>query len=92
MMHFVALFQAAQDTDCIFDGGLVDHHRLETSLQCGIFLNMLAVLVKRCCAYAVKFTSRQHWFQHIGGIHRAFCGACAYQSMQFIDKEDNGAF
>ncbi len=92
MVHFIALFQSAQDADGILDRWLVDHHGLETTLQCGIFLDMLAVLIQRRGTYAVQFASCQHWLQHIGGIHRTFCRACTYQGMQFIDEKDNRAF
>ena len=40
----------------------------------------------------MQFSTRQHWFEHVGGIHRAFCCARTDQRMQFIDKEDNPAF
>ena len=52
---------------------------------------MLAVLIQRSGANAVQFATRQHGFEHVGGIHRAFRCACAHQCMQFIDKEDDAA-
>ena len=91
MMHLVTLLQAAQDADSVFDGRLIDHHRLEAAFQSGVLLDMLAVLVKGGCADAVQFAARQHGLEHIGGIHRAFRRARAYKGMQFVDEEDNAA-
>src|SRR2546425_137917 len=32
-MHFIALFQSAQDADSILDRWLIDHHGLETAVK-----------------------------------------------------------
>src|SRR5256885_15434384 len=53
---------------------------------------MLAILVQCGCTDTVKLTACQHRFEHVGGIHRAFCGSCTDKGMQFINKEDNASF
>ena len=44
----------------ILDGRLVDHDRLETTFQRGVFLDILAVLVQRGCTDAVQLAAGQH--------------------------------
>src|SRR6266849_669312 len=92
MVDFIAGFKSAQKTDRILDGRLINHHRLKTALQSGIFLDMLAVLVKRGCADTVQLATCQHWFQHIRGIHRTLSCTSTDESMQFINKQDNATF
>ena len=53
MMHFVAFFEAAQNRNRILDVGLIDQHRLETSLESAVFLDIFAVLIQRGRANAV---------------------------------------
>src|SRR5262245_53103532 len=89
MVDFIAWLQSAQNTDCILDGRLIDHHRLETALQSGILLDMLAVLVKCSRANTVQFAACQQWFEHIRGVHCALSCSRTDQRMQFINEEDN---
>ena len=58
--HFIALFQATQNADGILHGGLVYLHRLETTLQSGVFFDILAIFVQRGGADAVQFAAGQH--------------------------------
>ena len=91
MMDLVARLQAAENTNGVFNRGLVDQDGLETALQGCIFLDVLAVLIEGSGADAVQFAAGQHRFQHVRGIHRALRCACTDQRMQFIDKEDDVA-
>ena len=59
VMHFVAVAQAAQDRNGVFDRRLIDHHRLEAPFERGVLLDVLAVLVERGGADAVQFAARQ---------------------------------
>ena len=46
VVHLVALLEAAQDTDGVLDRGLTDEHLLETTLECCVLLDVLAVLLE----------------------------------------------
>ncbi len=90
-MHLVALFQTAQYRNGILHGRFTDVNLLESSLQCRIFLDALAVFVQRGRADATQLAARQRGFEHIRGVHGAFRGAGADQGMQLVDKQHNPA-
>ena len=56
----VALLQAAEYGNRIFDGRLIHENRLETPLECRILFNVLSVLVKGRRADAVELAARKH--------------------------------
>ena len=92
VVHFVALLQAAQDRDGVFDGGLVHQHLLEAPLQGGILLDVLAVFVQRGGAHAVQLAARQRGLEHVAGVHRALGLAGAHHGVQLVDEQDDLAF
>ena len=59
VVHFVPLFEAAQDRDSILHRRLADEDRLEPALQSGILLHPFAVLIDGRCAHAAQFAPRQ---------------------------------
>jgi hypothetical protein len=59
VVGLVALLEAAQDGDGVFDRRLADHHGLEAALQGGVLLDVLAVLVERGGADAAQLAARQ---------------------------------
>ncbi len=89
--HIVMIFISAFDIFQNFNGLLnccgFNQNFLKASLQCTVFFNMLAVLVKRCCANALNFTACQSRFQHICCIQRACCAACSNNSVNFINEK-----
>ena len=89
VVDLVALLQTAQNRNGILDGRLVDHDRLETTFQRGVFLDILAVLVQRGCTDAVQLAAGQHRFEQVARVHRAVGLACADDGVQFIDEEDD---
>ena len=92
MVQLITLFQTTQNGDGIFNAWFSDKHLLETTLQRGIFLNVLTILVKRSGADAVKFTARQSRFQHVPGIHCAVSFTRPHHGVQFVDKQDDVTF
>ena len=88
VMDFVALLQAAQDRDRVFDRRLADEHRLEAPLERRVLFDVLAVLVERGRAHDVQLAARQRRLQHVGGVHRAFRLAGADEGMQLVDEYD----
>ena len=89
MVHFVALAQTAQNRNRVLDGRLLDEDRLEAALQRGVLFDVLAVLVEGRGADAVQLAARQHRFEQVAGIHRAFRGAGADDGVQLVDKEND---
>ena len=89
VVHFVALPQAAQDRDGVFDARLVHHHRLEAAFERGVFLDVLAVFVERGRADAVQFAAREHRLEHVAGVHRALGFARADDGVHFVDEEND---
>ncbi|COX07919.1 Protein of uncharacterised function (DUF3170) [Mycobacterium tuberculosis] len=47
MVHLVAVFEPAQDADGVLHRRLADVHLLETALERGVLLDVLAVFVQR---------------------------------------------
>ncbi len=88
-MHFVALFQAAQNGDRVFDVGLAHEHDLEAALERGIFFDVLAVFVQRGGADGAQLAASQRRLQHVGGVNRAFGRARAHQGVQLVDEQDD---
>ena len=87
VVHLVAFLEAAQDRDRILGRRLVHQDRLESSLERGVLLDVLAILVERGRPDAVQLTARQRWFEQVGGVHRTLGAACAHQGVQLVDEE-----
>ncbi len=92
MVLLVAVLEAAEDGDGVFDAWLVDEHRLETPGQRGVLLHVLAILIERGGADAVQLAARQRRLQDVGGIHRPFGFAGADQRVHLIYEKDDAAF
>ena len=85
-MNFVALPKAAQDADGVFNGGLADHHRLKTALECGVLFDVLAIFVQRGGAHGVQLAAGEHRLQHVRRVHRPFRRAGADHCVQLVDE------
>ena len=92
VMHGVAFLQAAQDRDRVLDARLADEHLLETALQRGVLLDVLAVFVERGRADAMQLAARERGLEHVAGIHRALGLAGADHGVQLVDEQDDVAF
>ncbi len=92
VMHFVLLFQTAQNRDHVLDGRLQDHDGLEAAFECGVLLDVFAIFVNRGGTDGVEFTASERGLQQVRRIHRAFGFACADQLVHFVNEQDDGAF
>ena len=72
VMNFVPLTEAAQDADGVFDGGLVDHDRLEPPLERRVLLDVLPIFVESGCTDCVELAPREHRLEHVRRVHRSF--------------------
>ena len=87
--HLIALLQAAQDGDGVLHCWLIHLHRLEPALQCGIFFDILAVLVQRGRTDAVQLAPGQHGLEQVACIHGTVGLARTHDGVQLINEEDD---
>ena len=89
MVHFVALFEATQNCDGVFDRRLTNVDLLETTFERRIFFDVLAVFVERGCTNHVQLAASQHRLDHVARIHGSFAGARTNNGVDLIDKRDD---
>ena len=92
MINLIALLQPSEDRDGVFNGRLINLHRLETTLKSGILLDVFAVLIQGGSADAVQLASCQHRLEEVTGIHTALGFPRADDVVQLIDEKDDTAF
>src|SRR5579859_6033179 len=92
MVYFIALSQAAKNTDCVLDCWLTDQYLLEAAFESGVLLNVLAVFVERGSPDAAQLTSRQHGLEDITCIHGSVGRAGPHDGMYLVDKEYDSSF
>ena len=88
-MDFVALLQAAQDRDRIFDRRLADEDRLEASRQGRVTFHVLAVFVEGRRADAAQLPPCERGLQHVRRIRGAFGIASPHDRVELVDEEDH---
>ncbi len=90
MVRLVALLEPAQDRDGVLDTRLSDEDLLEASLQGGVLLDPLAVLVEGGGPDHPQLTTSQHRLEHVAGVHRGVArGTGAHDSVQLVDERDD---
>ena len=91
VVGLVAIAQALEDAHGLFDAGLVNLHRLETTFKSRILFDVLAVLVAGGCADGLQLAARKHGLEHLRGVDRAFRGTRTDQGVDLVDEEDDVA-
>ena len=89
VMHFVLLFQAAQDGHRVLHGGLRDVDGLKAPRQRSVLLHMLAVFVQGRGADAVQLAPGKRGLEQVGGVHRALGCAGTHERVQLVDEHDD---
>ena len=89
MVRLVALLEPAQDRDRVRHRGLADEDRLETALERGVLLDVLAVLVERRRADGAQLAAREHRLQQVRRVDGALRRARADDRVQLVDEEDD---
>ena len=89
MVLLVAFLDATQDVDGILDRRLIDHNRLETTLERRILLDVLMILVQCCRTDTVELSARQHWLQDVTCIERTLLIAGTDDGVQLIDEHED---
>ena len=87
MMLLVIGFQPFQDFQSFLFGRLLYCHRLETSLERCILLDIFPVFFQGCSSDQLDLSSGKRRFQNIGCIQSTFCATCTNDGMKLIDKE-----
>ena len=87
--NFIAFLQTAENGNCVFDGRLIHHHRLESALQRRVLFNVLPVLVQRRGADAVQLASCQHRLEEVARVHASLRFARTDDRVQLIDEQNN---
>ncbi len=89
MMKLVLFLQPTKDRDAVLDRRLRHEDRLEAPRQGRILFHVFTILVERRRPHAMQFAARQRGLEHIGGVHGAFCRACADQRVKLVDEYDD---
>ena len=89
MVYLVALLEPAKDGDRILDARFLHHDRLEAALERGILLDVFTILIERGGSDRAKFSTRQLWFQEIGGIHRSLGGTGTDDGVKLVNEEND---
>src|SRR5260370_2638691 len=84
---FVKRLDSVQDVDRLCERWLVDVDRLESALERGVLLDVLAVLVERRRPDALDLTARQRGLQDVGRVDRALGGAGADHRVRLVDEQ-----
>ena len=70
---------------------LVDLDRLETTLECGVLLDVLAVLVGGGRADGLELTTSQHRLEDRSSVDGTFGGTGTHQGVDLVDEQDDVA-
>src|SRR4051812_6653249 len=88
MVRLVTLLEPAQDGDRALDRRLADVDGLEATLERGVLLDVLAILVERGRADDAQLATREHRLEHLPRVHRAFGLAGADERVELVDEDD----
>ena len=91
MVRLVAVPQPLQDLDGEGHVGLFHLDRLETSLEGGVLLEVLAVLVDGGGADGLKLAAGQHRLEDGGGVDGTLGRPGPHQGVQLVDEQDDVA-
>ena len=89
VVSFVLPAEPLEDLDRFVDARGLDLHGLETALESGVLLDVLAVLVEGGGADALKLAPGKRRLDDIRGVHGPFGGARADDGVQLVDEEDD---
>ncbi len=88
MVGLVSLLEATQNRDRALDAWLTDVNGLKTTLESGVLLDVLPVLVESRRADHTKLSPSEHRLQHVARIHRAFGFARPDERVHLVDEHD----
>ena len=89
MVALVVFADALEHLGGLLDGRLYDGDRLETALQRGILLDVLAVLLEGCRTDHLDLAAGQRGLEDIRGIHGALGITGADEIVYLVDEQDH---
>ena len=89
VMHFVALFESAENGDSVFEAGLIDHDGLEAALEGGVLLDVLSVFIERGRTDGAQLAAGKLRLEHVRCVGGPFGRTGSDNGMKFVDKEDD---
>jgi len=91
MVGLVAIAETLEDLDRVRHRRLVDDDLLETTLERGVLLEMLAVLVEGGGTNGLELAASQHRLEDRGGVDRSLGGTRTHEGVDLVDEEDDVA-
>ena len=88
VVDLVSFLKSAKDGDRVLNRRFGNDHRLETPLKRRVGLDIFAVFVKRCRAYAVYLSARQHRLEDIARVHCAVGLSRPDDGVYLVDEKD----
>ena len=89
VVRLVTLLQPAQDRHGVLDRGLPHVDLLEPTLQGGVLLDVLAVLVQRGGTDQAQLTAGQHGLEHVARVHGPLGRTRAHDRVDLVDERDD---
>ena len=89
MVNFVALFESSQNRNRVLNTWFADVHLLESSLKGRIFFNILAIFIKSGCTNHAQFTTSQHRFNHVAGVHGTFGTTSTHNGVELVNESNH---
>ena len=88
MVTLVARIQSAQYRDGVFHARLAHVHLLEAPFECGVLLDVLAVLIEGRRPDQAQLAPREHRLEHVRRRDAALAAPRAHERVQFVDEGD----
>ena len=89
VVGLVSVAQTLKDLDGQGDRGLVYLDRLEATLQGGVLLDVLTVLVEGCRTDSLQLAASQHRLEHAGSVDCPFGGTGANKGVDLVNEQDD---
>ena len=89
MVTLVFFTETFHDFDRVIDRRLVNFDLLETALQCGIFFNVLAILVHGGGSDTLHLRATESGLNNIRSVHCPFRRSRTHDGVKFVDEKDD---
>ncbi len=91
VVDLVTLLQPSQDGDGVLDRRRGHEYLLEPTLEGGVLLDVLAVLVEGGGADHAQLAAGQHGLDHVAGVHGPLGAAGPHDGVELVDEGDHFA-
>ena len=91
VVRFIPIAKTLQNIDGHRHARLIDVDWLEASLEGGVLLDVLAILVDRGGTHRLELATGQHRLQDRGGVDGTLCGTGTHERVDLVDEQDDVA-